>query len=94
MLMSVLADRLNVTKGAVTQIITRLEHKQLVQRNPNPADSRSVLVFMTETGLKALLVHDEMQEAMYRELSANLDDNEMKILEKGLETLCRHLQRD
>ena len=53
-LMSELADRLGVTKGAVTQIVKRLENKEFVKRSPHPDDSRSILVSLKEKGISAL----------------------------------------
>lgn len=92
-LMSELANRLHVTKGAVTQIIVRLEGKKLVARTPNPADSRSVIVSLTEKGKNAFRAHEEVRLNFYQELSSQLDEQEIEIFEKCIEKLCAHLQR-
>lgn len=44
MTMTELADTLQVTKAAVTQLVDQLVDKGLVLRNQNPADRRSVLI--------------------------------------------------
>jgi DNA-binding MarR family transcriptional regulator len=92
-LMSELANRLRVTKGAVTQIIVRLENKSLVKRTPNPTDSRSVIVSLTEKGKSAFRAHEEMHFHFYQELSSQLDKQEIEIFEKCIEKLCMHLQK-
>jgi DNA-binding MarR family transcriptional regulator len=44
MRMSVLAERLQLTPGAVTQTVAQLERLGLVERVPDPADGRAVVV--------------------------------------------------
>src|SRR5438045_7707294 len=56
MRMSVLADRLGVTPGAVSQVVAQLERMGLVDRVTDPADGRAVLVVPTaaaEAGYEA-----------------------------------------
>ncbi len=45
-----LAEKLDITPGGVTRIVTSLEEKGLVLRKISPEDRRSVDVFLTETG--------------------------------------------
>ncbi|RRJ62084.1 MarR family transcriptional regulator [Paenibacillus oralis] len=89
--MSEVAHRLAITKGAVTQMILRLEEKNLVRRTPNPADSRSTLVSLTAAGLEAYRAHEAMHLNFIRDLSSQLDEREIEIFDKCLEKLCRHL---
>jgi DNA-binding MarR family transcriptional regulator len=90
-LMSELANRLNITKGAVTQIIIRLENKNLVKRTPNPEDSRSVIVSLTDLGKSAFRAHEEMHMQFYSELSSQLTDHEIEIFEICIAKLCKYL---
>jgi DNA-binding MarR family transcriptional regulator len=92
-LMSELANRLRVTKGAVTQIIMRLEDKNLVKRAPNPSDSRSVIVTLTSKGKSAFRAHEKMHLDFYLGLSSQLDEQEMEIFEKSIEKLCIYLRK-
>ena len=39
-----------VTQSAITQLVTRLERDGLVERHPDPADGRAVLVQLTPAG--------------------------------------------
>ena len=91
--MSELADRLQITKGAVTQMVSRLEDKRMVRRGPNPNDSRSVIVGLTDKGKTALQIHDRLHMDFYKELGAHLNEQERSILEHALEKLCTHLQK-
>lgn len=45
-----LADEAHCTRATITGIVDVLERKELVTRQPNPADRRSLLVTLTEDG--------------------------------------------
>ncbi len=45
-----IAQRMTLTTGAVTALTDALESEGLVQRRPNPADRRSVLLSLTDAG--------------------------------------------
>jgi DNA-binding MarR family transcriptional regulator len=90
--MSELAVRLGVTKGAVTQIFSRLETKELVKRAPHPEDSRAVMISLTDKGKSAYHAHEEMHLSLYKELSAHLDQEEIRIFEKCIHKLSELLR--
>lgn len=90
--MSALAKRLGVTKGAVTQMVARLESRDLVRRTTHPDDFRAVMVSLTEKGESAFLAHQELHENFYQELYAQFDRTEIEIFEKCIEKLVRYLQ--
>ncbi|MFM1654960.1 MarR family winged helix-turn-helix transcriptional regulator [Brevibacillus sp. B_LB10_24] len=92
-LMSELANRLQITKGAVTQLIVRLEDKNLVKRTPNPIDSRSVIVSLTDKGKSAFRAHEEIHSNFYRDLSSQLDEKEIEIFEMCIAKLSNYLQK-
>jgi DNA-binding MarR family transcriptional regulator len=46
--MSVLADRMQLTPGAVTQLVSHLERVGVVRRFRDPTDGRAVIVVPTE----------------------------------------------
>lgn len=90
-LMSELAASLNVTKGAVTQIVKRLEKKELVKRSPHPKDSRSVLVSLKEKGISACEAHQELQLDFYKQLRTKLTPEEIEVFEKAIEKLTEYM---
>ncbi|EMT54593.1 MULTISPECIES: MarR family winged helix-turn-helix transcriptional regulator [Brevibacillus] len=91
-LMSALASRLGVTKGAVTQLVTRLEAKALVTRTTHPTDSRAVMVSLTEKGKVAYRIHEEMHHEFYQQLRLQLDPDEIAVFEKCLDKLSELLR--
>ncbi|UFJ41665.1 MarR family transcriptional regulator [Brevibacillus humidisoli] len=91
-LMSELAARLGVTKGAVTQLVGRLEGKDLVKRTPHPEDSRAVMVSLTDKGKTAYHQHEILHHHFYNQLREHLNEEEISIFEKGIETLVRILR--
>jgi len=52
--MSFLADKLNVTMGAVTNLLDRLVKMGYVDRRRDPSDRRLVKAHLTDTGLNVL----------------------------------------
>ncbi|MDQ0178255.1 MarR family winged helix-turn-helix transcriptional regulator [Bacillus chungangensis] len=92
-LMSTLASRLGVTKGAVTQLVTRLENKGLVKRTSHPNDSRAVIVSLTEKGKVAYHVHEGLHQTFYDQLSSQLTKEEIAIFEKCVEKLSEILKK-
>jgi len=85
--MSELAARLDVTKGAVTQIVKRLEDKGFVERSPHPEDSRSIIVTLKEKGVIAYKAHEKVHLDFYRQLRAQLGRKEIEIFETAMEKL-------
>ncbi|MEJ8544686.1 MarR family winged helix-turn-helix transcriptional regulator [Brevibacillus borstelensis] len=91
-LMSALATRLGVTKGAVTQLVARLESKGLVTRTIHPADLRAIVVTLTETGKTAFRIHEEMHQQFYQQLRLQLSPEEIAVFEKCLDKLSELLR--
>ncbi|MFD2747614.1 MarR family winged helix-turn-helix transcriptional regulator [Paenibacillus yanchengensis] len=87
LLMSDLAARLDITKGAVTQLFAKLEKKGLVYRITHPQDARSTLVMLTELGQQANAAHDEVRLQFYRQLRQQLTEHEITVFETCLEKL-------
>ncbi|MBP1988854.1 MarR family winged helix-turn-helix transcriptional regulator [Paenibacillus eucommiae] len=92
-LMSELSARLGVTKGAITQIVARLEAKALVTRSPHPSDLRASVIALTEKGREAFTAHEEVHLQFYDELRSQLSDQEIEIFETCIEKLNDFLQK-
>lgn len=59
-----LADRLSLTTGAITNVIDRLERRELLLRQPDPKDRRKVVVMVNQAKLGGFgSVYDSMGEA-------------------------------
>jgi DNA-binding MarR family transcriptional regulator len=49
-----IADRLSRTTGGTSKLLDRVEEAGLCERQPNPADGRSSIVELTESGRRAV----------------------------------------
>lgn len=74
------------TKGAVSQIVTRLEEKGLLRRERNSLNGRQYFLYVTDEGLRLSKLHKEYDN---RTFSVWLDD---MISLHGLETIEKYFQ--
>ena len=79
-----LARAMQVTKGAMSNTVARLQHKGYVRVRPHPTDGRSRLVALTETGLQARQQAVQGLSARYAGLGGLMESEE---LERALATL-------
>lgn len=91
-LMSELATKLNVTKGAITQLANKLENKGAIERSPHPTDKRAVLLSLTDIGVNAYKEQEAVRANFYTLLASQMDSHEMAIFEKGIEITIEVLQ--
>src|SRR5215468_5508644 len=76
-----LADHAELSTGAMTNRLDRLEEAGLVRRLPNPADRRGVLVELTEDGHRRWEASFDAQAEKEALLArAALDDDEKRLL--------------
>jgi DNA-binding MarR family transcriptional regulator len=79
-----LAERVGITKQAISQLIEELEGWGVVTRVPDPVDARARLVLFTERGragfFEGLAVLAELEE----ELATSIGDARMKQLRGAL----------
>ena len=90
---SEMASRLNVTQGAVTQMVIRLEKKGYVLRAKNPYDRRQTTVSLTEKGKTLCSDHIAFDRSEHIRASRTLADYSDAELEKIIryEQLVRQL---
>lgn len=70
--MSELARLQGVTRGAVSQMVVRLENKGLVQREADPANGLKVRLSLTAKGKKAHTAHELRHQEVDKELLAHV----------------------
>jgi DNA-binding MarR family transcriptional regulator len=84
---SVLAERMGVTAGNITQIITPLESSGLVARQTDPGDRRKVSVSLTPKGREALdtatRAYEETYSGLIRDLGAEECEQLTRLLNKA-----------
>jgi len=69
-----LAQRLGVTKGAISQAVGKLERKGAVERHKGSGDDKQVLVRLTELGQTITEHHHNVNEQTVDQLCAVLQD--------------------
>ena len=84
--MSDLGARRMLTPSGITRVVSRLEEKGLVQRDPDPADGRAALAALTKRGLEELRRAEVFHHATVRELYVGrLAPQELKQLARLFE---------
>lgn len=87
--MSAVASTLSVTVGTLTIAINNLVKKGYVTRERSSQDRRVVLLSLSEKGLKAYRYHQQFHEDMVRALVQDMSEEEIAVLARSLEKLCR-----
>jgi DNA-binding MarR family transcriptional regulator len=88
-----LARRADLSSGAMTNRIDRLEAAGLVRRVPDPDDRRGVLVELTDDGRKAWEDSVSAQAEKESVIAAALNDREKQQLNALLRRLMREFER-
>jgi DNA-binding MarR family transcriptional regulator len=88
-----LAKRAELSSGAMTNRLDRLEEAGLVRRVPDPDDRRGVLVELTDAGRKAWKDTVKAQAAKESFVAAALGDDEKRQLNALLRRLMLEFER-
>jgi DNA-binding MarR family transcriptional regulator len=88
-----LAERLGVTKQAVSQLVDDLEQLGVLARVSDPEDARARRVIFTERGRRGLLEGLAVLRALESELAASVGETCMKHLRAALLALDAHLEK-
>jgi len=91
-----LGHSFGVTKGAVSQIVSKLEKKGFITRRRNPEYGREILLNLTKKGWQAYWGHERMHEKTDSELLefiGNLSEEEILILNKTLNKLDQYINK-
>ena len=87
-----LADGEAVAQPTMTTLVGRLERAGLVERRPDPADARAVLVTITSEGLERLLAIREARAAAVEARLAALDSEEREVLAAAIPVLDKLIE--
>jgi DNA-binding MarR family transcriptional regulator len=79
-----LAERLGITKQAVSQLVDDLEALGVVARKPDPEDARARLVAFTELGREGLFEGLAVLRSLEKELSRDVGEKSMEHLRRAL----------
>jgi DNA-binding MarR family transcriptional regulator len=84
---STLAERAEMTKQAMAELVAHLEERGYVDRVPDPADRRAKLVRPTAKGRRVYAVVREMVPEMEQRLVELLGATRMRQLRRDLQTI-------
>jgi DNA-binding MarR family transcriptional regulator len=88
-----LAKRTDLSSGAMTSRLDRLEKAKLVRRLPDPDDRRGVLIELTKAGEKKWLETAQVQAAYENLIGAALNKREKEQLNSLLRRLMVEFER-
>ncbi|MEX3600216.1 MarR family winged helix-turn-helix transcriptional regulator [Kocuria carniphila] len=85
--MTTIAANLGVRTPTATQSVDRLMKSGLVERQPDPADARAVLVKLTRRGHNVIAAEDRHRNEVVAKVLARLDDKELAALDAAMPVL-------
>jgi DNA-binding MarR family transcriptional regulator len=88
-----LAKRMELSSGAMTNRLDRLEEADLIRRLPDPKDRRSVVVALTDHGRETIQKAIGVQAQKEGLFAAALDPKEKEQLNALLRKLMREFER-
>jgi DNA-binding MarR family transcriptional regulator len=88
-----LASELEVSSGAMTNRLDRLEHAGLIRRMPDPDDRRGVKIELTDAGLEAWTVSTSAQARKEALVASALEKSEQVELNALLRKLMLAFER-
>ena len=86
--MSTIAKKLNITVGSLTTSMNSLVKKKYTERIRSEEDRRVVYIRLTEKGIKAYHHHEEFHQKMTDAVVEALDQEEVPVLVKTLNSLA------
>lgn len=102
-----ISQKLGITKGAVTQMVGKLDGKRLIKVQMREDNKKEKYLYPTETGTNALRAYQADHEAANRKLCAfigSLNQEETRLVHRFLECIqecvpfsefeCMHVQRE
>lgn len=89
-----LAGILGVTKGAVSQMLTRLEKKGHVRKWKDSGQGNELSVELTRKGKIAYRGHIRFHALYYKGLFDDFSEKELAVIMRALESLEKHVERN
>jgi len=86
---SVLADRLGMTRGAISKLADRLAAKEFIERIPSTQDRRQQTLSLTVAGRKLVPALSALADRNDAEFFGHLKPSERAALEKMLRDIVR-----
>jgi len=87
-----LTDHSQMDKGQVSRVVTQLDAKRLVVRQPDVRDGRRQILTLTKSGEDLYRQTIGAAEARQREILSVLSPEELVTLRTALDKLSRHMR--
>lgn len=78
-----LGEILNITKGAVSQTLTKLVKKEMVEKNQDPDNKSKIIITLTKKGQAAYMGHEKFHESfdkVFLSMFESYSDEQMEFL--------------
>lgn len=86
--------RLNLDKATLSGVINRLINKEWIEKIKNPKDKRSFYLLLTQKALYNMEELEEISNETIKKAAEGLSRQEIKLLEKYLETFIKNLDNE
>jgi DNA-binding MarR family transcriptional regulator len=86
---SLLAERAQMTKQAMAELVAHLEAHGYVTRTPDPDDRRAKLVVPTDRGREVIAIAQGLVPELETLVAASLTADRLRALREDLETIRR-----
>ena len=88
-----LASCIDIDQMTVSGIVTRLEKRGLIERYPDPNDSRAKLAKLTPAGIELVSTAKNVGRALFEDALSGLGAGEREAVTAGLRTIRDNLNR-
>lgn len=82
-----LGPKMGIEPTSLSRTLKKLEEKGLIVRKPNPEDGRSVLIILTDEGLKMRDVSKDVVLSFYDALDDRISGEDLKVFYSVLDTI-------
>lgn len=89
---SLLAERAQITKQAMAELVRHLEIHGYVERVPHPTDRRAKLVLPTDRGRDIITIAQQLAPELENRISNLLGPNRFQALCEDLQTIRRSVE--
>jgi MarR family transcriptional regulator for hemolysin len=88
-----LAASIDIDQMTVSGIVSRLEKRGLIERYPDPNDSRAKLAKLTPAGIELVATAKNVGRALFEDALSGLDAEQREAVTTGLHTIRDNLNR-
>ncbi len=86
-----LAAKLDLESSSMTGLLDRLEKKGFIERRPDPNDRRSILIFLTQSGITARENIKALVEKLDRKVQEALSADDVKAFRRIISVISKQI---